>query len=106
MSKGDIHITVSGGNADFGNVTLGDKNKLQDDRTLFPEIIQEFYKNLDDLHESQGIATEQIDRLKKEVELLSKHKGGNKLDDRLKTLCTNYSWAVSPLKKLISTIMS
>lgn len=106
MSKGDIHINVSGGNADFGNIALGDKNKLQDSRTYLTESIQEFFQSLDEIQGSQGIAQEQIVRLKKEVELLSKEKDGSKLAERLKALYRDYSWAIDPLRKLVAGIVS
>lgn len=106
MSKGDIHINVSGGSADFDNIAIGDKNKLQSKRNYLNESLQDFYDSLDKIHESQGITEEQLVRLKKEVEILTKDEEGSNLADRLKSLYKNYSWAIDPIKKLITAIMT
>jgi len=105
MSKRNIHIIVSGGSVKFDNIAIGNKNKLQSDKSYLNESLQDFYNSLDKIHATQNIAEEEISHLKKEVENLAETKEGNKLATHLKSLYKNYSWAIEPIKKLINEII-
>ena len=103
MSKGDINISISGGSANIGNITQGDKNKIE--AMVGHRGLQQFQKDITDLQKSQRISAEQIQQLYQDIEQISQNTKEKDLAGRLKVLYEKYSWAIGPLKKLFSEIV-
>ncbi|WP_293764547.1 hypothetical protein [uncultured Paraglaciecola sp.] len=102
MNKGNINITVSGGHGEFGNVVQGDNNKISN---ATERALDDFHSNVADLLRAGKATEDQIENLKREVDLLAQSNGDRGLVDGAKVLYEKYSWAFDPLKKLFSIIL-
>ena len=107
MSKGDIKINISGGNAEFGNISQGDNSNLKYvKKTSFsPESIEEFYTTIQEISRAKSIDVEQLESLKNEVESLRSNPEDQDFVLKAKELYEKYSWAIDPLKKLFSMVL-
>lgn len=104
MSKGDINISISGGSANIGNITQGDNNKF--DALISPQGLQEFQEYISELQSSQKVSAEQVQQLRQDIEQMLANTKEKDIAGRLKALYEKYSWAIDPLKKLFSAILS
>jgi hypothetical protein len=104
VSKGDINISISGGSANIGNIAQGDNNTI--DALISPRSLQEFQEHISELQRSQEVSAEQVKQLRQDIEQMLADTKERDLAGRLKVLYEKYSWAIVPLKKLFSEILS
>jgi len=100
MNNRKIEISVTGGNAVFGDIVQGDNNRFS--LVDYADDLQEFYSAISDLKLSHGIAESQIDALKKEIESLGETHRAEDIPATVRGIYDQYSWALEPLKKLFS----
>ncbi|MDR7121980.1 hypothetical protein [Rheinheimera soli] len=102
MSKGNINITISGGSGEFGNIVQGDNNNMS---STTKRALEDFNSNISDLIRTGNVTEDQIESLKREVDLLARGNNDKDLVDRARVLYEKYSWAINPLKKLFAIIL-
>jgi len=104
MSKGDVKINISGGNANFGNVSRGDYNNLESTQEISFELgnIEEFYSAIQNISNDKNVDLREVEKLKLEVEALAKKINDKDIASKIKALYEKYYWAIDPLKKLFS----
>lgn len=107
MSKGNIKINVSGGNANFGNISQGDSNTLESSQNISIEAtdLEVFYSALQKISRKKNVSDEQLESLRQEVAALSEKVADNDVVAKIKALYEKYDWAIKPLEKLLSVIM-
>ncbi|WP_100635311.1 hypothetical protein [Marinomonas sp. ef1] len=102
MSKGNINITISGGSGKFGNIVQGDNNNMS---STTKRALEDFNSDISDLLRVGKVTEDQIESLKREVDLLTQVNNDKDLVDRARALYEKYSWAIDPLKKLFAIIL-
>jgi hypothetical protein len=115
MSNGKLNIVVSGGNANFGNVSQGDANtnvvESQKIDARAEQAFAEFFQELERRRASEPTTTRQLDALKEEVSALktalqqgqtTKKKS---LSETAMALYEQYGWAGDLLKKLLGLVI-
>jgi hypothetical protein len=115
MSEGKINIAISGGNANFGNVTQGNHNTSSvQSQTITGQAEQaftEFFAGLEECRSRNDQQATQIDALKDEMAALKaaleqnpeSRKGS--LLDKAKALYDKYGWAAGLLKKIFVVLL-
>lgn len=102
MKKGNINISVSGGAADFGNVVQGDDNKIS---SVSERALEDFHCSLASLQKQNVVNSDQIEKLKNEIDSIIKDRHDLDLMDKAKLMYERYSWAIAPLQKLFKVIL-
>jgi hypothetical protein len=115
MTKGAIDITVSGGNANFGNILQGDANQLSAGSLSISAQIDEAFAqliaSLDGRCVQQPHEQAQIEALKAELAALQeaaktgKPTGWGSIAETAKVLYERYGWAGGLLKKLFGLLV-
>ena len=104
---GDIKISVSGGNAQFGNVTQGDGNTLQSSWQSWcnQEGLQSFDTALDEIQAEGRATAEEVAELRSRVGALAESKDKDSLISKARDLYEDYAWAAEPIKKLFALLL-
>lgn len=104
---GKINISVSGGNAQFGNVSQGDSNVLDATWQSWhtQANLDEFYSALRKIEDAQQVTGAQVDELKSEVANLTGIEERPNLTERILRLLEKYSWAAGPIKHLFALVL-
>ncbi len=76
MSKGDIHINVSGGSAGFGNIAIGNNNSLKTDKLYVPVFQEAPLSSVPSL--VQGNSPPGVERSIKEHDVFISHSSEDK----------------------------
>jgi len=115
MNKSGIGITVTGGNANFGNIVQGNNNSAtagaQSISTPINEAFLALFRELDAHRMQEPQHAEEIDALKADIAALQTAAQANKptrwgsVAEAAKVLYEKYGWAGSLLKKLFIVLV-
>ncbi|MGB1243818.1 MAG: hypothetical protein ACPG88_00135 [Porticoccaceae bacterium] len=107
MSKSNMHINVSGGNAVIGNISQGHGNQLCGEQvsSITEGQFENFYQALEDLMSNNHIAQRDYLALKNEVKQLQQSACQSTIGSSLEGLCKKYAWATAPLKALLDIVI-
>ena len=110
MTKNGINISVSGGQAAFGNVSQGDNNVLKTDSIELRAQLDQLFDEVDTKILEQGklaqVPAEEVDELKDELKLLKDKLCSAEpvetgfVPSYLNRLAKRYEWAVGLLASM------
>jgi len=111
MNDKKISISIQSGDASIGNIVQGDNNIIDSDNN---EVVTEqsvphfdkFFQELNELKETGKASDDKISALEIEMKSLMKIKDTKNFSNSMKKMYEKYSWAIEPLKKLFSAILS
>ncbi|WP_187429338.1 hypothetical protein ROLI_039680 [Roseobacter fucihabitans] len=110
MTKSGITINQSGGNAVFGNVSQGNKNKnvATSSMTVTETAFREFFEEIETLRAKAAVSDQEAAELSEKVAVLEKELGekgpGALISMAAKQLYENYGWAAKPLGRLFGLV--
>ena len=107
MSSADIKINISGGSANFGNVSQGDNAQIKVNQSIqFEQAeVDHFYQTVTELAKQKGISDSDYLRLRNGVNQLVKDPGQPGIMATIKGLYEDYAWATMPLMALFAAVL-
>ncbi|HAZ94261.1 MAG TPA: hypothetical protein DCW94_01015 [Porticoccaceae bacterium] len=107
MSPADIRINVSGGSANFGNVSQGDHGDIRVNQSIQFEQndVDRFYQAVTELAKQKGISDSDYLRLRNRVNQLVKDPSQPGIMVTIKGLYEDYAWATKPLMALFAAVL-
>lgn len=107
MNNSDLKVTITGGNANIGNINQGDHGYLEATQSAFfrDTDLALFEKSLSDVATHNNIDVAEYQALKFQVAGLIKDPKQSGFVANVEKLYEKYNWALAPLSALFTTLI-